>query len=37
MEEGRLEGGRLLRDSSLSKAQIASRFGLSRTAVSQWA
>ncbi len=37
MEERRLEGGRLLRESSLSKAQIAARLGVSRTAVSQWA
>jgi transposase len=37
LEERRLEGGRLLRDSSLSKAQIAARLGVSRTAVSQWA
>lgn len=37
MEERRLEGGRLLRDSSLSKAQIAAHLGVSRTAVSQWA
>lgn len=37
MEERRLEGGRLLQESSLSKAQIAARLGVSRTAVSQWA
>src|ERR687887_2345973 len=37
MGERRLEGGRLLRESSLSKAQIAARLGVSRTAVSQWA
>lgn len=37
MEERRLEGGRLLRESSLSKAQIAVHLGVSRTAVSQWA
>lgn len=37
MEERRLEGGRLLRESSLSKAQIATHLGVSRAAVSQWA
>jgi transposase len=37
MEERRLAGGRLLRESSLSKAQIAAHLGVSRTAVSQWA
>jgi transposase len=35
MEERRLTGGRLLRERSLSKAQIAAQLGVSRTAVSQ--
>jgi transposase len=37
IEERRLEGGRLLREGQLSKAKIARRLGVSRSAVSQWA
>src|SRR5262245_2155696 len=32
-----MEGGRLLREGNLSQAEIASRLGVSRSAVSQWA
>lgn len=37
IEERRLEGGRLLREGQLSKAEIARQLGVSRSAVSQWA
>jgi len=37
MEERRLEGGHLLKQSNLSQAQIAQHLGVSRAAVSQWA
>lgn len=37
IEERRLEGGRLLQEGLLSKAEIARQLGVSRSAVSQWA
>lgn len=37
IEERRMEGGRLLREGSLSQAEIARRLGVSSSAVSQWA
>ena len=37
MEERRLEGGRLLRSSKLSQAEIARQLGVSRATVSEWA
>lgn len=37
IEERRLEGGRLLKEGLLSKAEIARQLGVSRSAVSQWA
>jgi transposase len=37
MEERRLEGGRLLREGRLTRAQIAARLGVSPQAVGQWA
>lgn len=37
MEERRRQGGRLLRDGRLTKAEIARELGVSRMAVSQWA
>jgi transposase len=36
-EARRLEGGRLLRTTTLSKAEIARRLGVTRSAVTQWA
>jgi transposase len=37
IEERRMEGGLLLREGSLSQAEIARRMGVSSSAVSQWA
>ena len=37
MEERRLQGGKLLREGRLTKAEIAHELGVSRMAVSQWA
>jgi transposase len=37
VEERRLEGGQLLRETDLSKAEIARRLGVSKTAVGKWA
>ena len=37
MEEGRLEGGRLLKEGKLSKAEIARQLGVTRGSVGVWA
>ena len=37
MEERRLEGGRLLKEGKMSKAEIARELGVSRATVSDWA
>ena len=37
MEEGRLEGGRLLKEGKLSKAEIARQLGVTRGSVGFWA
>lgn len=37
IEERRLEGGRILKEGLLSKAEIARQLEVSRSAVSQWA